>query len=1024
MCAEVSMTSSKQNIRVATATIMCMLALGCFLLLAHSETHSPVETMQEELLAMPPHPHSDDSVEAVLDDTDSVLASTGKTLAELSKDMSFDDLNGDAKTQKRHRSGKHSLTPSLILDENSAEGDGASADMPPGGPAATAAAAAAVASQNVAEAGDTAEENTDEEEGEAMFGHHNKIATVALCVVLMLIGMSVLFELGKDALFASTSTNFKPVLTSMFGELTLLGFVGLIMFCLGQTGALKAFSEELFEGEAEAAELLPEMCEVVHMALFLLMCLFLGMVIIWTKMAMGLQNEWKAWQHSINEHGTASCISNVEVDDASCWGTSDQRKELFTITRLGFIYGQMHMKGTKLGVDFDFAEYLSIHVGELLSELVEIPVASWGVVALMVTVLYSGYALTSFEVHSILMLLYSYALCITLHATARHLRGIREHIISPYLENRELAITQADQEETSDGLRATDEEAGGSWFCPEGDAPSSRVATGAACQVARKLDRKAKGVRPGTVSHVELKDQRAKFWWSGMKDGTGGGKTTSCYKFVMNLIRMCMLMQAALAATFLVAYMLPLVRRGLLMLPAEESCNLPHCVAVFLLLGMIPPVPLQLYMMPPLLADLGVATSVSTLWKQNIVERVLRWQTASKSIRALRLVAQMRISAKHAKTVSSPSKGVKGSSSQSVSDLVIKEMETSGKTEFTVDDLATFLQTHHIADADAAPMEAKYMMVRGDTNGDGLLDKEEVGALVEELGSAESELSAEDVAKHLFAHAGKKKGETLNHGDLHQLLESLAGTTVTEEDIKGLFMEADTDQSGGLDVDELATLLTTLASTTETTGAHAVLHSSVSAVHRMERTLTMVKVMDQMTNKDAPPDSPKRKTKKGMGVRQRNLLREIFDRFDDDGASDGTLSTAEFKKFLEAVGAVDQDAEESPEQQVADITKLLDSDSSGSISFEEFIAYAEANEQAQGDHEYTDAELCEELFKMLDQDHSGYISVHEIQQEIEALGLMMTMEDVYAVVKEADNDDDIQLDKFEFKKLLERLANH
>jgi calmodulin len=1048
-----------QRKRVVVTITLGMLAVGCFLLLAHAETHAAVESMEEGVMAMPmpPQHQSDvDTVDAVLDDTDAVLKTTGETLNELTKDMKFDDLSLDdskvGRLDKKPRSHKRAEpTMALILDEEDA-GNAGDGDAPPA-PNTAAAASQRTEAQTEEEPARNEATGTpvveggkgegEEEKSESMFGHHYKMATVAVCVVLLLIAMSVLFEIGKDLLFESTSKNFKPVLTSMFAELTLLGFIGLIMFCLGQAGALKALSEDLFADEPEGGELLDEMCEVVHMALFLLMVLFLGMVIIWTKMAQLLQSEWKAWQRHINEHGNSSVMHIADIldhDGCGGWcnfflgvGDTASRKELFTITRLGFIYGQMHMKGSKaLSVDFDFAEYLSIHVGETLAELVEIPIASWALVGLSVIALYIGYALTSFEVHVGLMVLYSYALALLLRLTSRHLRDIREAIIEPYLADDNLAAQQIQQEENADGLGDEDDktERFGGLFCPVlegGQTPNlegGKTPNVAATRAARSLDKQAHSfekVHEGKVTKLKLADQRSLFWFNGMSAAKGsmGTKTANCFKPVLNIIRMCMLLQAALWATFMVAYLSPLVRRGFLHLPAEESCNLPHGLAVAILLAIVPPVPLQLLMMPGLVANLGISTGVSTLWRQPIVERVLRWQTASKSIRALKLVAQMRISAKHAKSVQTPSHGLSGAASQTVSELVIQEMNTSGKLAFTVQDLSDFLQAHSIADASAAPMEARYMMARGDINGDGLLDQDEVKALVSEMGNTQGEPSAEEVAKHLFAHSGKKTTESLNPAELHQLLESLSGTTVTEEDIKALFQGADTDGSGGLDMQELAALLSSLASGGEKSGAQALLTKSISAVARMERTLTMVRAIDQMAHgKDQSPAG------QGMGVRQRTLLREIFDRFDDDGKSDGTLSEEEFRKFLDAVGAVDPEAEETADQQVSDIVALLDADRSGSVSFDEFIGYAEANDKAmQSGQEFTADDICDELFSMLDRDKSGYISVEEIKQEIDALGMVMSMEDVYSVVKEADDDDDIYLDREEFKQLMDRLSN-
>merc|ERR1711934_489840 len=96
---------------------------------------------------------------------------------------------------------------------------------------------------------------------------------------------------------------------------------------------------------------------------------------------------------------------------------------------------------------------------------------------------------------------------------------------------------------------------------------------------------------------------------------------------------------------------------------------------------------------------------------------------------------------------------------------------------------------------------------------------------------------------------------------------------------------------------------------------------------------------------------------------------------------------------------------------------------SGQVSFEEFVKYAEANENLMlGVTD--DEELFEELFNMLDKSGDGQISVQELENELSALGMSMSQEDVYAVVKEMDEDDDVTLNPQEFKALLKRLQRH
>ena len=91
-------------------------------------------------------------------------------------------------------------------------------------------------------------------------------ATSVLVIATVLVAFGIVFDLGKEALFESTGRNVKPVLNSLFGELTLLGFIGLVMFLVERTKSLNGFSEHLF-GEGDT---LDDLVETVHMALFLI----------------------------------------------------------------------------------------------------------------------------------------------------------------------------------------------------------------------------------------------------------------------------------------------------------------------------------------------------------------------------------------------------------------------------------------------------------------------------------------------------------------------------------------------------------------------------------------------------------------------------------------------------------------------------------------------------------------------------------------------------------------------------------
>ena len=73
-----------------------------------------------------------------------------------------------------------------------------------------------------------------------------------MCVITIIV-ISISFEITKDMLEEATRESMKPILRNIFGELTILGFIGLVMFLLTKYGkgsldslAAKWFPDECF----------------------------------------------------------------------------------------------------------------------------------------------------------------------------------------------------------------------------------------------------------------------------------------------------------------------------------------------------------------------------------------------------------------------------------------------------------------------------------------------------------------------------------------------------------------------------------------------------------------------------------------------------------------------------------------------------------------------------------------------------------------------------------------------------------
>ena len=75
-----------------------------------------------------------------------------------------------------------------------------------------------------------------------------------ICVVLVLILLTVAFEVAKEMLEESVPEDFEVILEKFFGELTILGFLSMCTFLISKTGTIGKLSEHIFGEEEELLE--------------------------------------------------------------------------------------------------------------------------------------------------------------------------------------------------------------------------------------------------------------------------------------------------------------------------------------------------------------------------------------------------------------------------------------------------------------------------------------------------------------------------------------------------------------------------------------------------------------------------------------------------------------------------------------------------------------------------------------------------------------------------------------------------
>ncbi|KFQ57290.1 Calmodulin, striated muscle, partial [Pelecanus crispus] len=130
-----------------------------------------------------------------------------------------------------------------------------------------------------------------------------------------------------------------------------------------------------------------------------------------------------------------------------------------------------------------------------------------------------------------------------------------------------------------------------------------------------------------------------------------------------------------------------------------------------------------------------------------------------------------------------------------------------------------------------------------------------------------------------------------------------------------------------------------------------------------------------------------------------------FSLFDRDG--DGCITTKELGTVMRSLGQNPTEAE------LQDMVGEVDADGSGTIDFPEFLSLM-ARKMRDTDSE----EEIREAFRVFDKDGNGYISAAELRHVMTNLGEKLTDEEVDEMIKEADCNNDGQVNYEEFVRMM------
>ena len=446
------------------------------------------------------------------------------------------------------------------------------------------------------------EDEEDEEEEERVLKLHIIVLTVSC-----LVGVSLAFEITHEHLLEHTSETMRPIIVGLFGELTLLGFIGLTLFILFKMSWPHELSEYLY-GDGEV---IPELGESVHMVLFLVMVIFLAQAVYLARLGDRVLNKWKDWEglsvdrvseRTIRKHKVLQSASLLSLAN-----TSDEQVDslIFSLTRDRFcVVRDLHP------ADFEFASYLGIALGRTLEELVEVPVKSWVCLEIVLLLAWQVDGLLGKRDKMVGWILAGYALPLMAGLVLAKLRRILVQHTAPLLAD-------AEQRGQRGSLKAM----------------TNRSIRRRHAQEERSF--KKKGVKSPPRSPKRQEPPREKVlvhdtyhhaFWSGPHQKS---------KFTLDVLRFVPLGAAIYIAILLLVHA-PALLKGEVLATYSIYVRL-----IVLVVALLPPVLCTIYVREAV-DDFAIAGHVESLQNLRFVEHVIRRQRTVAAFEALKVVTFLR----------------------------------------------------------------------------------------------------------------------------------------------------------------------------------------------------------------------------------------------------------------------------------------------------------------------------------------------------------------------------------------------
>jgi len=265
--------------------------------------------------------------------------------------------------------------------------------------------------------------------------------SAALIIVTILIVLSILFEFSREAIEEHTDELVQPIIEHTWEELTVLGFLSLLSFLVVKVGLMRKISCAIgFEEDK-----LDDMTENVHMLLFFVMVIFIIFVYLMVLLGKTLGKNWKKYEDMCRrpKHYAQEYIHAKESLKRRGFFHSlipvmfDPQQELPQLMRfMGMRSAFINPRDPThriLPHDFDFSLYLSLLLGELLGEIVEITPIIWVGLETFLLMLW-GLTFLDNGVFDIIWIVVGWVLMIISFIVFKSLKNIR-HLVTPSVKN-------------------------------------------------------------------------------------------------------------------------------------------------------------------------------------------------------------------------------------------------------------------------------------------------------------------------------------------------------------------------------------------------------------------------------------------------------------------------------------------------------------------------------------------------------------------------------------------------------------